>query len=91
MKALGYTDALAVTGTGWPIEEVRRRVSHSVTMIVDWLQSNYLQVAPRKSDAIILNKPRKIKGLSLNIMGMQITTQGIISFLGAHFNRNLRI
>lgn len=82
-----YADDLAVIATAEKKEELVKRVNGTLQKVSKWMEENKLEIAPEKSEAIILNARRKIKDIQFEVNNKNIELKSTVKYLGVTFDR----
>jgi hypothetical protein len=84
-----YADDLAVSVTGQTKREVIAKANATLHAINIWMRKNHLQMAPEKTEAIILNKKRNIGDICFAIGETTIRPANSVTYLGVTLDRGL--
>lgn len=79
---IGYADDVAITITAKTENELMGKGNAALGIVEKWLTNRKLELAPSKSEAVILTRKRKIKEIRFEVKGEPITPVGAIKYLG---------
>lgn len=77
-----YADDLAVSVVGKTPSELEDKANSTLAVINDWMYRHGLQLAPEKSEAILLIGRKRCGPVHIHIGGAQITVKDNIKYLG---------
>lgn len=86
---LAYADDLALVTMGTSIRELQEITQDSVEVITNWMEEKQLQLAPEKTEAVMLLSRRGDENPSLHIRQHQIAFSQTAKYLGVHLQRHL--
>lgn len=90
VSLVSYADDLAVVITGKRIEHIQVRANYTLRKIQEQLTKRNLEMAPHKSEAVLLAGGRTKKTIKINIGNMEINSKESIKYLGVHLHRNMK-
>lgn len=82
VTTLAYADDLAVIVEAEDQRDLSFRTNESLERIVEWMDINDLQIAPTKTEAIVLRGSRKRDGICFEIKGNHIALKKELKYLG---------
>lgn len=82
VSVIGFADDIALVATDKNERILMDKVNAGLLIIARWMRQNLLELAPQKTEAIILTKKRKIPQISFNLLGNTIRPQNAIKYLG---------
>lgn len=77
-----YADDLILMVEAQDSRELMFRMDESLESIAEWMTECRLEIAPGKSEAVILKGPRTRKDIYFNLMGNKIVPQKQMKYLG---------
>nr|CAH7745583.1 unnamed protein product [Callosobruchus chinensis] len=89
VTTVAYADDLAVIVVARTEEELMDKANCSIEEIVFWLAENALQIAPEKTEAVILSPRRKILPIKFKVNETMITPRHSINYLGVWLDTKL--
>lgn len=57
---IGFANDLAVVATAKDVDTLRRKLNATHDRLVNWMNNNYLAIAPEKSEAAIFSERRMV-------------------------------
>lgn len=81
-KLVGFADDLAILLSASDRDTLIWNVNEALRDICKWMKTHHLQIAPEKTEAVILEGPRKRDGIVFRIGGREITPGKNIKYLG---------
>jgi hypothetical protein len=72
---IAYADDLALIATSKERNTLEQIIKHSVNRIEEWMLANGLELAPGKTEAVILSGRRKLKTIKVKVGNTEITTK----------------
>jgi len=81
-KLIGYADDLALVVSAKYEQQLIERVEASVEEIARWLHNHRLQLAPEKTEAIVMAGRRTLHSIAFNVQGVIISPATSIKYLG---------
>lgn len=66
-------------------------MNQTIQQIVQWMETNELQLAPEKTELLILAGRRKLTNISVNIGKQIITKKSAVKYLGIWLDQDLKI
>lgn len=86
---IGFADDVAVTVVAKTEEALMGSANLAMREVAKWMQSRQLELAPQKTEAIILTKKRKIGPIRFEINGTVIKPARSIKYLGVWLDTKL--
>lgn len=87
VTAIAFADDIAVIVEAEDESELKYKTNEALNRLEDWMWRHHLEVAPQKSEAIILKGPRKREGVKFEIGGRNITKA--VKYLGVTLDEGL--
>lgn len=85
---IGYADDIAVVVCGKTEDSLRNAANQAIESISDWMQTKGLALAPNKSEALVLEGRRKLRRMSIDVEGYEVSTKDRVKYLGIMLGRN---
>lgn len=82
VTALAYADDLLFLIEEDTETDLRRSIEGSVKMAAGWMRSRGLELAPQKTECMVIKGPRKRGHIRLSILGREITPSRSLTYLG---------
>lgn len=89
VTVIGFADDIALVATDRYEHTLMGKVNIGLMMVADWMRHNLLELAPQKTEAVLLTKKRKLERISFELLGNNITPQKVIKYLGVWLDRKL--
>lgn len=89
VKLVAFADDVAVIAVAHNAELVERLVNPVLIQIVEWMTENGLQLAPDKSECVVLTKKHAFLNPDLFIQRCLVPVKGFISYLGVQLDTRL--
>ena len=86
VKTIGYADDLALLVQSRTPQELKRITETCAERIVNWMESQDLEIAPHKTEAVLIAKRNKVNKLVIQIGGQNVETQNELKYLGMHID-----
>lgn len=86
---IGFADDIALVATDKNERILMNKINIGLLMVANWMRKNLLDLAPHKTEAVLLTKRRKIPDLTFNLLGNTITPKGSIKYLGIWLDSKL--
>ena len=90
VTAIAYADDLAIVAQEEDIEFLNLKTNEAIRRVDRWLKHHDLELAPEKTEAVVLKGKRNLVGLDLSIRGTKITFGNTVKYLGIVMGRHLR-
>lgn len=84
---IAYADDLAVTIQAGTPEELEEVTNYTLQEINIWMQRHRLELAPSKSEAILLTGRKKCPDLTIRLAGERIQLVDTARYLGVHLDK----
>jgi exonuclease III len=88
---IAYADDLALIATSKERNTLEQIIKQSVNRIEEWMLANGLELAPGKTEAVILSGRRKLKTIKVKVGNTEITTKKSIRYLGVMIDKDLKM
>jgi len=88
-ELIGYADDIAILATAKREEELKLKAEIAVRKVTRWMESKGLEVAPEKTEVVVLAGRRKLKNVTINIKGREVASREAVKYLGVWFGRDL--
>lgn len=82
VKAVGFADDLALVARADTSAELKRRMERSLALVDHWVQQRGLELAPQKTEAVMIRGNRKKNEETFRIRDTVIRPQKAIKYLG---------
>lgn len=79
---VGYADDLALVVASSTEQLLTNKANRALSQISDWMQSHGLQVAPEKTEAIVMAGRRVLSDIRFRVNGVEIATSKKLKYLG---------
>lgn len=86
---IAFADDLAVLVESNSAEDLRWSGNEALRGIVRWVESNNMEIAPQKTEAIVLKGPRKRDGLHFRVGNVGIPCAKSVKYLGIMIDSSL--
>lgn len=90
VNTVAYADDLALIREGKNRDELENNITQSLQKVKQWILTKGLELAPEKTEAIIFNQARKLKCVSIEVVGVTIDLKNL-KYLGVMFSKNLNM
>lgn len=87
--SIAYADDLAVLVEAEDAPELVFRVNESLDRIKEWMEHKNLEIAPQKTEAILLKGSRKRESISFEVAGQKVRPQKYVKYLGITLDERL--
>lgn len=88
---IGYADDLALILTGYSRESIEGDAEWAMMKIHQWMRKRGLQLAPHKTEVLILAGRRTLKEITVRIGNMEISNKRSIKYLGITIGHNMNL
>lgn len=89
VELVAYADDLAMVVKARKEEELERKTNQALETICRWMSGKGLEIAPEKTEAVLINGKKKCRPLNISIMGRSIEIKKEIKYLGVVIDTNL--
>lgn len=89
VKLVAFADDVAVVAVAHNAELIEQLVNPVLTDIVHWMSNNGLQLAPEKSECVVLTKKHIFRDPKMYIQGCSIPVKRAVKYLGVHLDTRL--
>lgn len=86
---IGYADDLAVVVVARSEAELENRMNSMLRRIAEFLDTKQLEVAPQKTEAMMLTGRKKIRPVSFEIKRVTITPKRDLKYLGVNLDQSI--
>lgn len=90
-KTLAYADDLVLITTGFKRENIELEIRLAMIKINNWMRSKRLQLAPQKTEVIMLVSSRAITEVIIEVGENHIKSKDAAKYLGVVFDKNMRM
>lgn len=90
VKAIAYADDLAIIVEAEDRQELIVKTNETARRIMKWMKKHELEIAPEKTEAIVLKGPRNRENIKFMIAGREIEISRQIKYLGVTIDDKLR-
>ena len=88
-EAVCFADDLALVVRGHDKFELERSANHAIERVTQKLRMMKLQIAPEKTEAVLLVSKKGCKELTLDVQGQKIATKDHLKYLGVWLSKDL--
>lgn len=89
VEIIAYADDLALFAAGRDEAEVADMVDCAVLAIGRWMSSNGLQIAPEKTEVLLVSGRRVLRPVVFNVLGHRISPSREVKYLGIWFDHRM--
>lgn len=89
VKLIGFADDIAMVVTARNEDLLMSTTNIAIVRIANWLHDNKLQLAPEKTEAVLLTTKRKISAIQFNVLGTELSPTTAIKYLGVWLDTKL--
>lgn len=89
VSLVGFADDVAMLVVAKTEEAIMMNGNRALQRVSDWMVSKHLELAPQKSEAVILTKKRKLGPIEFSLNGNTIQPVGAIKYLGVWLDTKL--
>ncbi|KAI5731894.1 hypothetical protein M8J77_018009 [Diaphorina citri] len=90
-SSIAYADDLALITTGTTKDTLEMEINLALKKVNNWMTSKELQIAPQKTEVVMLVSSRKVPEITVQCVEMQISSKPSAKYLGVFFDRNMRM
>ena len=91
VKIVGYADDLAVVAVAKTGTILQDKINTALVDLGKWLAARHLELAPDKTEVVLLSGRRKLREISITSAGSEIRSSKSIKYLGVHLDKDLRM
>ena len=91
VRVVAYADDLAVIVRGSTESELVDKAEYCVAKIGSTLRKMGLQLAPQKTEMVILEGRRKLTSMSIRVEGTVVTSTNSVKYLGVHIDKDIHM
>ena len=88
---IGFADDIGIVVTAWTEDELRLKTNMAIDITINWLRRQGLQVAPEKTEAVILAGRRTLLRMDIIVQNRVVETSECIKYLGVYFDKDLKM
>lgn len=85
----GYADDVAITVTAKTEIELMTNGNAALEKVESWMAQRHLELAPHKSEAVLLTHKRNLRPIQFDLMGSIITPKQALKYLGVWLDRKM--
>jgi len=89
IKLVAFADDIAVVAVAHNAELIEQLANPVLSMICEWMTENGLQLAPEKSECVVLTRKYKFRDSVLHINGCTVVVKKAVSYLGVQLDTRL--
>ncbi|KAL1453324.1 hypothetical protein WDU94_007470 [Cyamophila willieti] len=89
VQLVAFADDLAVVVVAKTDHELEQLTNDALEKIHNWMSDNQLQIAPEKSEAVLLSGKKKCAPLNIHICGQRIHVKKEVKYLGVILDSRL--
>lgn len=86
---IGFADDVAMTVVAKTEETLMTRANFALDYVADWMKTRHLELAPQKTEAVILTRKRKMTPMQFLLNGTVIKPVPAIRYLGVWLDSKL--
>ena len=90
-SVIGFADDIAVVVTAWSEAELQLQTNVAIENIINWLNKQGLQVAPEKTEAVILAGRRTLLEMDVTVQDRVMGTSDYIKYLGVFIDKDMKM
>ena len=91
VTSIAYADDLAVVGVAKTGTILQSNINTALTAIREWLIEKKLEVAPEKTEVVLLSGRRSLRGITVTVGDTPINSSKHKQYLGIHFDKDLKM
>ena len=88
-RLVAYADDLAVVGVGKCAGSLKDVVNGTLGIVAKWMASAGLQIAPEKSEAVVVTSANEVPRIKFKILGKTIVQAEAVKYLGLWIDERL--
>lgn len=89
IRLVAFADDVAVVDAARNAQIIELLANYTLADIVDWMSNNGLQLAPEKSECVVLTKKYAYRDPELYIQGCLVPVRRSVRYLGVHLDMRL--
>lgn len=89
VKIIGYADDITLLVKGRYSDELMDDANQAISTIQDWLMERSLQLAPDKTEAVILRGKRNRNYITFRVGSVEVRPEKSLKYLGVVFGENM--
>lgn len=74
---------------GKNVAKVKEKTETTIKPAVTWLKSKGLQIAPHKTETMVVRGPSSIGSFGIEVEGVEIKAKNEVKYLGVTYSKNL--
>lgn len=86
---IGFADDVAMVASAKTEELLMTIVNTALLRVVNWMEVKKLQLAPQKTEAVLLTTKRKLSPIIFNIQGIEVRPKDAVKYLGVWLDTKL--
>lgn len=87
-RTIGFADDLALLVQASDMDELTFRTDDSLRRIGVWMEFHQLELAPHKTEAVVLKGPRRREGVACRLKDIEIRPKRAVKYLGVLLDDN---
>ena len=91
VTGIAYADDLAIVAVAKSGDMLQNKINTTLICIREWLIDRKLQLAPEKTEVVLLSGRRNLKTITVKIGDMAVASSKSIRYLGVHFDKDRRM
>ncbi|KAH0999122.1 hypothetical protein HUJ04_001339, partial [Dendroctonus ponderosae] len=88
VEVIGFADDLAVVAQSGNSDELLHKTNRAVQMVATWMQQKRLELAPEKTELLVLNGKRDRSMITIAVSGKEIKPSKTVKYLGINIRQN---
>lgn len=89
VRLVAFADDVAVVAVACNAELIEQLVNSTLSNIGEWMSNNGLQLAPEKSECVVLTNKHKFRSPNLFIVGCKVPVNRGVKYLGVQLDARL--
>lgn len=90
VQIVGFADDIAVVVVAKHISDIEATANEAIRRINSWLDSNGLELAEHKTEAVLITSRKRIETISLQVGHQTINSKSAIKYLGVMLDNRLQ-
>lgn len=90
-KTIAYADDLVLLTTGHSKDSIELEIQLAMIRVDNWMRSKMLQLAPQKTEVVMLVSSRNVPEVTVEIGNIQIKSKTTAKYLGVVFDQGMRM